>query len=155
MPVICSRRARLILAYVVMHIYAAIRMDSYNYWHRILIGRPSMRHSKLKNSKFSSRLVSFRTLNFYERSLDWIRTMMRNFIFMTILAVSQMACATGAMPAIDYSTAVYEVPVEPGVSYEDVVTSLKVTTEGMNFVNPANFPIGEHMKLRGLTPEGP
>ena len=42
-----------------------------------------------------------------------------------------------------------------GVSYDDVVTSLKVTTEGMNFVNPANFSIGEHLKLRGLTPEGP
>lgn len=75
--------------------------------------------------------------------------------FISILSIPQAACATSAMPAIDYSTAVYEVPVEPGVSYEDVVTSLKVTAEGMNFVNPANFPIGEHMKLRGLAPEGP
>jgi uncharacterized protein (DUF302 family) len=24
----------------------------------------------------------------------------------------------------------------------------------MNFVNPANFPIGEHMKLRGVDPQG-
>jgi len=84
--------------------------------------------------------------------------MIRNFnalFFIAIFPISQAACATGAMPTIDYNTAVYEVPVEPGVSYEDVVTSLKVTTEGINFVNPANFPIGEHMKLRGLAPEGP
>lgn len=91
-----------------------------------------MPHSKPKNSNF------FNTL-----------------FIIVILSISQAACATGAMPAIDYNTAVYEVPVEPGVSYEDIVTSLKVTAEGMNFVNPANFPIGEHMKLRGLTPEGP
>ena len=24
----------------------------------------------------------------------------------------------------------------------------------MNFVNPANFPIGDHMKLRGVDPQG-
>jgi uncharacterized protein (DUF302 family) len=57
------------------------------------------------------------------------------------------------MPAHD--TAIYEVPVEPGVSYEDVVDSLRINAEGENFVNPANFPIGEHLKLRGINPEGP
>ena len=58
--------------------------------------------------------------------------------------------AASPMPAIDPTTAIYEVPVEPGV-----VDSLKSVSEEKNFVNPANFPIAEHMKKRGLTPEGP
>lgn len=71
------------------------------------------------------------------------------------LLFSALAAAASPMPPIDPNTAIYEVPVEPGVSYEDVVDSLKVVSEGMNFVNPANFPIGENMKKRGLSPEGP
>jgi len=35
-----------------------------------------------------------------------------------------------------------------------VVDSLKSISEGMNFVNPANFPIGEHMELRGIDSQG-
>ena len=58
------------------------------------------------------------------------------------------------MPAIDPASAVYEVPVNEGVSYQDVVDSLKSVSEGMNFVNPANFPIGDHIKLRGIDPQG-
>jgi uncharacterized protein (DUF302 family) len=58
------------------------------------------------------------------------------------------------MPAIDPNTAIYELPVNSGVSYQDVVESLKSISEGLNFVNPANFPIGEHMKLRGQDPQG-
>lgn len=58
------------------------------------------------------------------------------------------------MPDIDLTTAIYEVPVQPGVSYQDLVDSLKSLSEGMNFVNPANFPIGEHMKIRGVDPQG-
>lgn len=58
------------------------------------------------------------------------------------------------MPAIDPSTAIYELAVNDGVSYQDVVESLKSISEGMNFVNPANFPIGEHIKLRGIDPQG-
>jgi len=58
------------------------------------------------------------------------------------------------MPAIDPSSAIYELPVNPNVSYQDLVDSLKSISEGMNFVNPANFPIGEHMKLRGVDPQG-
>lgn len=58
------------------------------------------------------------------------------------------------MPDIDLTTAIYEVPVQQGVSYQDLVDSLKSLSEGMNFVNPANFPIGEHMKLRGIDPQG-
>jgi uncharacterized protein (DUF302 family) len=76
-------------------------------------------------------------------------------IIACILVLPQAACATSPMPPIDPSTAIYEVPVEPGVSYEQVVESLKTNAEGENFVNPANFPIGEHLKQRGIIPEGP
>jgi uncharacterized protein (DUF302 family) len=58
------------------------------------------------------------------------------------------------MPDIDLTTAIYEVPVKQGVSYQDLIDSLKSISEGMNFVNPANFPIGEHMKIRGVDPQG-
>lgn len=58
------------------------------------------------------------------------------------------------LPAIDLSSALYEIPVKSGVSYQDVLDSLKSLSEGMNFVNPANFPIGEYMKLRGIDPKG-
>lgn len=58
------------------------------------------------------------------------------------------------LPAVDYSKAIYEVPVQDGVTYEDVVDSLKSISEGMNFVNPANFPIGEHMLARDQKPQG-
>jgi uncharacterized protein (DUF302 family) len=58
------------------------------------------------------------------------------------------------LPAVDYSTGLYEVAVHDGVSYEDVVDSLKSISEGMNFVNPANFPIGDHMRNRDQNPPG-
>lgn len=63
-------------------------------------------------------------------------------------------CATNHIPASRESS-IYEVPVAPGVSYEDVLLSLKVASEGLNFVHPADFPIGEHLKQRGQAPEGP
>jgi uncharacterized protein (DUF302 family) len=55
---------------------------------------------------------------------------------------------------IDANSAIYEVQVADGVSYQDVLDSLKSVSEGMNFVNPANFPIGDHIKLRGIDPQG-
>lgn len=58
------------------------------------------------------------------------------------------------MPLINPQSAIYEVPVQEGVSYQDVVDSLKSISEGMNFVNPANFPIGDHMQQRGQSPVG-
>lgn len=91
-------------------------------------------------------------------------------LMMTVLLLSLGACAANkpvpansnqligkvrpGMPAIDPDTAIYELPVNEGVSYQDVVDSLKSLSEGLNFVNPANFPIGEHMKLRGVDPQG-
>jgi uncharacterized protein (DUF302 family) len=91
-------------------------------------------------------------------------------LVMAILLLSVTACAANkpvaianhemigkvrpGMPAIDPSTAIYELAVNEGVSYQDVIDSLKSLSEGLNFVNPANFPIGEHMKLRGVDPQG-
>jgi uncharacterized protein (DUF302 family) len=79
----------------------------------------------------------------------------RWLLLMQCLTWPLLGCAANPMPVVDRNTAIYEVPVEPGVSYDDVVTSLKVISEGENFVNPANFPIGEHMKQRGQEPQGP
>ena len=78
---------------------------------------------------------------------------MRKIALLSILFASTLQAAQ-PMPQIDLNSAVYMVPVEPEVSYDDVVTSLKVISEGMNFVNPANFPIGDHMKERGQAPQG-
>ncbi len=58
------------------------------------------------------------------------------------------------MPEIDTSTSIYELAVKDGVSYQDVVDSLKSVSEGLNFVNPANFPIAEHIQKRGIDPQG-
>jgi uncharacterized protein (DUF302 family) len=55
---------------------------------------------------------------------------------------------------VNPSSAIYEVEVKEGVSYQDVIDSLKTISEGINFVNPANFPIGEHIKERGIDPGG-
>lgn len=78
---------------------------------------------------------------------------------MVMLALMVIACAnkqTRVHEPIDMKveSAIYEVAVKEGVSYQEVVDSLKTISEGMNFVNPANFPIGEHMKLRGIDPQG-
>lgn len=84
------------------------------------------------------------------------------FIFTVILTLVLSACVS-AQPVssdgtstghIDPNSAIFEVAVKEGVSYEDVIDSLKSLSEGMNFVNPANFPIGEHIKLRGVDPQG-
>lgn len=67
---------------------------------------------------------------------------------------SEVATDTKTLAKNDSNNAIYEVQVADGVSYQDVLDSLKSISEGMNFVNPANFPIGEHMKLRGVDPQG-
>jgi len=67
-----------------------------------------------------------------------------------------LACAAvaGPMPPINPDSALYIVKVESGVTYDDVVTSLKVAAEGKNFVSPAVFPIGEHIRQRGQEVQG-
>jgi uncharacterized protein (DUF302 family) len=65
------------------------------------------------------------------------------------------ACAfAGPMPPVNADSALYIVKVEPGISYDDVVTSLKVAAEGKNFVSPAVFPIGDHIRQRGQELQG-
>jgi uncharacterized protein (DUF302 family) len=59
-----------------------------------------------------------------------------------------------SMPPVDPDTPIYTVKVEPGVRYDDVVISLKVAAEGKNFVSPAVFPIGEHIRQRGIPLQG-
>ena len=82
---------------------------------------------------------------------------MKQFRCWLLLLAGLMPCAgvaSGTSKAVEDS-AIYEVAVAPGVSYEDVVFSLKALAEGKNFVNPANFPLGEHLKARGQDPGGP
>jgi uncharacterized protein (DUF302 family) len=97
-------------------------------------------------------------------------TILKSVLACIVLSVSLCACVSNintkqaeqsaiktmpnGLPSMDLSSAVYEVAVQDGVSYQDVLDSLKSISEGMNFVNPANFPIGEHMKLRGVDPQG-
>lgn len=89
------------------------------------------------------------------------------YVFCFVMLALLSACATSkiatapatktmpnGLPPINLNSAIYELPVKEGVSYQDVIDSLKSVSEGMNFVNPANFPIGEHMKLRGIDPQG-
>jgi uncharacterized protein (DUF302 family) len=94
----------------------------------------------------------------------WSIEMRKYLLSLIILCLTVSACVpvkpvgnskVGAgMPAIDSSTAIYELAVHEGVSYQDVVDSLKSLSEGKNFVNPANFPIAEHIKKRGIDPQG-
>ena len=79
------------------------------------------------------------------------------FLFTACAGTNQaIANDTGndAMPPIDPSTAIYEVPVKEGLSYQDVQDSLKSVSQGMNLVNAANFNIAEQIKKRGLDPQG-
>jgi len=70
------------------------------------------------------------------------------------LAFILIGCAAQEVKRHHVETSIYEVPVAPDVSYEDVLLSLKSLSEGMNLVNPAHFPIGDHLKERGQAPEG-
>ncbi len=95
---------------------------------------------------------------------------MRKFFLLPVLLLIVSGCNTvkptisenvvlqsqvrAGMPPIDSTTAIYEVAVHEGVGYQDVVDSLKSLSEGKNYVNPANFPIGEHIKQRGIDPQG-
>lgn len=67
--------------------------------------------------------------------------------------LAQKAIPNG-LPNMDMNSAIYEVPVNENVSYQELIDSLKSLSEGMNFVNPANFPIGKNIKARGIDPQG-
>jgi len=84
-----------------------------------------------------------------------IAFLVRNLLALALLCVLTLAAqAAEPMPPVDPESPIYEVKVEPGVSYEDVVDSLKSAAAGKNFVSPATFPLGEHIKQRGLPLEG-
>lgn len=79
----------------------------------------------------------------------------RNVLCGTLLACwAWIAAAAEPLPPVDPGTPIYEVKVEPGVTYEDVVLSLKVAAEGKNFVSPATFSVGDHIRQRGLPLQG-
>lgn len=80
--------------------------------------------------------------------------MQRYLYLLLVLPFILLGCATQDVKSEKSQTSIYEVPVVSGVSYEDVLLSLKSLSEGMNLVNPAHFPIGEHLKERGQAPEG-
>ena len=83
--------------------------------------------------------------------------MMYKLLFIALLLLSACAINQSATEVKQNSaqlSAIYEVQVKEGVSYQDVIDSLKSVSEGMNFVNPANFPIGDHIKARGIDPQG-
>ena len=64
------------------------------------------------------------------------------------------AFAVSPLPPVDPETPLYVVKVEPGVTHEDVVESLKSAAASKNFVSPAMFPIGKHIQERGLPLQG-
>ncbi len=78
---------------------------------------------------------------------------MKQLTLIAFSLLSLLAQAAEPLPPIDPNSPIYEVKVEPGVSYDDVVLSMKVAAEGKNFVSPATFPLGEHMQARGF-PQG-
>lgn len=81
---------------------------------------------------------------------------MKHCLYLLLLLSLVLAgCAAQHVKTNAAVSSVYEVAVAPGVTHEDVLLSLKSLSEGLNFVNPAHFPIGEHLKERGVRPEGP
>ncbi len=81
------------------------------------------------------------------------------FLLSTVMGCTNMSARNHAtsqnnLSAVNPNSAIYEIAVAPNVTYQDVLDSLKSISEGKNFVNPANFPIGENMKKRGQDPGG-
>ncbi|OIQ81628.1 hypothetical protein GALL_365990 [mine drainage metagenome] len=79
---------------------------------------------------------------------------MQRFQILLVMLLWLPSAHAEPMPPIDPDSPLYVVKVEPGVSHEDVVDSLKSAAEGRNFVSPAVFPLGEHMRQRGLPLQG-
>ena len=84
---------------------------------------------------------------------------MARYHFLICISVLIIGCSTikGEQvqnQSLKQQSGIYEVAVKDGVGHQDVIDSLKSLAEGMNFVNPANFPIGEHMKERGIDSQG-
>lgn len=67
---------------------------------------------------------------------------------------SRLVSMPNGLPPLDPDNAIYEVPVNAGLSHQDVVDSLKSVSQGMNFVTAANFNIAEQIKKRDIDPQG-
>ena len=102
----------------------------------------------------SSRVINFADYSGFIIGLDGGNWMVRLLMMLAGCAWSVLACAASPLPAIDPESPLYLVQVEPGVSYDDVVTSLNSAAAEKNLVSPATFPIGEHMRQRNLPLEG-
>lgn len=89
----------------------------------------------------------------YEKDLTKIKKEVKKQFKNNQQPVGEPPCTT-TCDGVDETSAIYEVKVKDGVSYQDVVDSLKSLSEGANFVNPANFPIAEHIQKRGVDPQG-
>ncbi len=76
------------------------------------------------------------------------------YLLMFLSAGCATANPVNDMPPIDPNSAIYEVPVKEGVSYQDLLDSLKSVSAGMNYVSPASFNIAEQMKKRDIDPQG-
>lgn len=76
--------------------------------------------------------------------------------FLLLLGLIALPARAGetALPPVDADNALYVVPVEPGVDYDDVVLSLDSAAAGKNYVSPAVFPIGQHIRERGQELQG-
>ena len=68
----------------------------------------------------------------------------------SLIALPACAATPAPMPAVNPGNALYIVPVEPGVTHEDIVISLDSAAFSKNFVSPATFAIGDHIRERGL-----
>lgn len=68
-----------------------------------------------------------------------------------IFAVSVLtACVhSGTVQSITTNNAIYEVAIQPGVTRDDILTSLKSNAQNLNMVSPASFLLNDHLKERG------
>jgi uncharacterized protein (DUF302 family) len=82
----------------------------------------------------------------FENTMRYLQTL--------ILTLLLTACAHTANQQQSAESAIYEVAVAANLKYEDVIESMDSAAKGMNFVNPANFPIGEHIAKRDIDPQG-
>lgn len=79
---------------------------------------------------------------------------MKNIYVACWLWASVLPVWAAPLPPVNPDSALYVVKVETGIGYDDVVTSLNSAAQGKNFVSPATFPIGEHIRQRGLPLQG-
>ncbi|MGB4811947.1 MAG: DUF302 domain-containing protein [Methylophilaceae bacterium] len=83
-----------------------------------------------------------------------LQTLVSLATFSLLFACTTAISAGNTLPPIDPNSAIYELPVKDGLSYQDVLDSLKSVSQGMNYVNAATFNLAEQMKKRDIDPQG-